>query len=143
MLYALNRLAEASNVYTQLIDRNPENVSFYVELERCRGLSANGDTQPDLLQERRLALYDNIAARHPRAAAPARVPLQFVRGARFIERLKPYLINGFRKGVPAMFQQLRKCIYTDPAKIIIVEQMMLTFVKALETTTRFPDGEII
>jgi len=39
-----------------------------------------------------------------------------------------------------MFQQLRKA-YGDPARVIIIQQMILTFIKALETTGRFPDGK--
>lgn len=41
-----------------------------------------------------------------------------------------------------MFQQLRT-LYSDPAKTIIIEQMLISFVQALERTGRFPPGQFL
>uniref|UniRef100_A0A914XGM6 Uncharacterized protein n=1 Tax=Plectus sambesii TaxID=2011161 RepID=A0A914XGM6_9BILA len=81
--------------------------------------------------EKRLELYRQIQEKKPRATAPKRIPLTFVKGSRFEELLRPYLAAGLRKGVPSLFQNLRP-LYNDPEKAALVEQMLLTFIKDLE-----------
>ena len=66
--------------------------------------------------DKRLELYKQVQEKKPRASAPKRIPLTFVKGGRFEDLLRPYLAAGLRKGVPSLFQNLRQ-LYSDPDKV--------------------------
>ncbi|KAJ1368484.1 hypothetical protein KIN20_029619 [Parelaphostrongylus tenuis] len=71
----LQRLEEAEIVYRHLIDRNPENISYYDNLEICLRLGEGAPVSD------RVSMYDSLAERHKRAAAPRRQPLYILGGA--------------------------------------------------------------
>ncbi|KAK5978049.1 NMDA receptor-regulated protein 1 [Trichostrongylus colubriformis] len=125
ILMDLGRMEDAEKVYRQLIDRNPENISYYDRLETCLGL---GEGAP--ISER-VAMYDSFAERHKRAAAPRRQPLYLLEGFELSRRLDDWIIKGLRKGVPSLFKNLVP-LYNNPAKVAIIEQLLLDYVKKVE-----------
>ncbi|VDP42125.1 unnamed protein product [Heligmosomoides polygyrus] len=76
-------------------------------------------------------MYDSIAERHKRAAAPRRQLLYVLEGAELSCRLDDWIIKGLRKGVPSLFKNLVP-LYSDPAKVAIVEKLLLDYVKKVE-----------
>ncbi|VDM59394.1 unnamed protein product [Angiostrongylus costaricensis] len=117
ILMELQRMEEAEKVYRQLIDRNPENISYYYSLE----ISPIAD---------RVSMYDSLAERHKRAAAPRRQPLYILEGPELSRRLDDWIVKGLRKGVPSLFKNLIP-LYTNPAKVIL-EQLLMDYVKMVE-----------
>ncbi|MCP9259645.1 N-alpha-acetyltransferase 16, NatA auxiliary subunit [Dirofilaria immitis] len=108
LLMALNDNAKAEMTYWKLIERNPENIIYYHQIEKCRGLAEN-----DI--EGRYEVYKKAILMNSHAAIPKRVPLYFLHGAQFESLLFNYLITGLRKGVPSLFKYLIP-LYVDTNK---------------------------
>nr|CDJ90610.1 Tetratricopeptide TPR2 and Tetratricopeptide TPR-3 and Serine threonine protein kinase-related domain containing protein [Haemonchus contortus] len=125
ILMDLGRMDEAEKVYRQLIDRNPENIGYYDKLEICLGL---GEGAP---VSERVSMYDSFAERYKRAAAPRRQPLYLLEGLELSRRLDDWIVKGLRKGVPSLFKNLVP-LYDSPAKVAIIEQLLLEYVKKVE-----------
>ncbi|KJH48805.1 tetratricopeptide repeat protein [Dictyocaulus viviparus] len=125
ILMELHRLDEAEKVYRQLIDRNPENISYYDNLEICLRLGEGAPIAD------RVAMYDSLAERYKRAAAPRRQPLYMVEGPELSRRLDDWIVKGLRKGVPSLFKNLVP-LYTNPVKVNIIEQLLMDYVKMVE-----------
>ncbi|VDM38371.1 unnamed protein product [Toxocara canis] len=124
LLMRLDATEDAERVYWQLIERNPENIEYYKRIEMCRGLGEN-----DI--EERYDIYKKALSLRPRAAAPKRVPLYFLKGAEFEKQLLNYLIGGLRKGIPSLFKNLLP-LYADIEKVQLLERTLIEFVKRLE-----------
>ena len=71
ILLQLNRASEATSIYEELVERNPESWSNYEGLEKCKNPRS---------EEERLEIYTRIAEKFPRAAVPRRMPLKFTTG---------------------------------------------------------------
>ncbi|KAE9418980.1 hypothetical protein Angca_008138 [Angiostrongylus cantonensis] len=125
ILMELQRMEEAEKVYRQLIDRNPENISYYCSLEICLRLGEGAPIAD------RVSMYDSLAERHKRAAAPRRQPLYILEGPELSRRLDDWIVKGLRKGVPSLFKNLIP-LYTNPAKVSIIEQLLMDYVKMVE-----------
>ena len=67
----LGRGSEAITLYEELLDRNPENWSFYEGLEKCKS---------PVSEDERLQIYTRVAHKFPRASVPRRKPLNFTTG---------------------------------------------------------------
>lgn len=117
----MGRREEATAVYTELINRNPENWAYYKGLE--------DSVQPES-EEVRWKLYTDIEQRFPRASSPKRIPLNFVTGDLFRKLADKYLRNGFHKGVPPLFITL-KSVYHDTAKIATIQELCLGYADSL------------
>lgn len=102
LLLHLGRNREASKIIREhLIDRNPENITYYKQLESAEGLS-------DAPEKDKLKFYQEFQRLYPRSQMPFRVPLNFIsEPSTFEEYLEPYLRKGLRRGQPALFRDLR------------------------------------
>lgn len=99
-LEELQRPKEASLVYRRLLQRNPDNVKYYHDLERCLGtdkMSANV----------RLALYEKLCEFYPRADPPKFIPLTFLKGEQFAKKVEEYILSQLRRGAPATFANVK------------------------------------
>ncbi|KAK7097914.1 N-alpha-acetyltransferase 15, NatA auxiliary subunit-like [Littorina saxatilis] len=123
----LGRKMEASSIYRDLINRNPENWAYYRGYERSMALE-----DPD----ERLKFYKEISEQFPRATTPRRLPLTFTTGDTFRTEVDRFLQNALRKGVPPLFVVLRP-LYTDLDKVKIIEDLALGYVDCLKDTGRF------
>lgn len=108
-LMKLGRLDDAIIEWKRLLERNPERRSYYAGLEEAMKIT------PSDRAEKMKAIYEDFAARFPRADAPRRIPLDFLSGSDFKSAADSYLRAKLTKGVPSTFANL-KALYTDPAK---------------------------
>jgi len=120
-LLELKRFAEADAVYVDLLKRNPENHEYYRQLELARLAVTESD---------KLKIYDEYHEKFPRAQAPKRLPLNFLSGEEFEQRLYKYITNAIRKGIPPLFVDL-KPLYSDPVKATVLTNMVTGFMENL------------
>lgn len=130
LLIKLGRLEEAELCYRRLLDDNVENNDYYSKLEECTKL---GDGTPEA---DRVKLYHDFLTDRPRAHAPKRLPLMFTSGALFRGLLDEYLRPCLRKGMAPVFRNIRK-VYTDAAKVKLVEEVGESYVAALTAGGKF------
>ncbi|VDK71145.1 unnamed protein product [Anisakis simplex] len=121
LLMRLKQHEDAERVYWQLVERNPENIEYYKRIEQCH--------EDDV--DERYEIYKKALTLKPRAAAPKRAPLYFLKGAEFEKQLLSYLVAGLRKGVPSLFKNLVP-LYADNDKVQLLERTLIDFVKRLE-----------
>lgn len=72
-LLKLGRKEDAAKAYRQLIDRNPEKRDYFSSLEKAEEVNP---TERGTAK----ALYNEYAAKYPKADAPRRIPLDFLEG---------------------------------------------------------------
>ncbi|EEQ38244.1 putative N-terminal acetyltransferase A complex subunit [Clavispora lusitaniae] len=131
-LVALGKRKEASLVYRQLLQRNPDNASYYNMLELALETPAQSF---DL----RLKLYDKLASFYPRADPPQFLPLSFLPASHpeFRKRVSNYILSQLKRGVPATFVNV-KPLYKNSQKREIIASVVQEFfendVPSLEPT---------
>ncbi|XP_023649340.2 N-alpha-acetyltransferase 16, NatA auxiliary subunit-like [Paramormyrops kingsleyae] len=131
MLLKLGKLTEAAGVYRHLIDRNTENWSYYAGLEKS--------LRPRTM-EKRLQIYEDVGIRHPKAISLKRLPLSFLTGEIFRDRIDKYLRTNFSKGCPPLFTTL-KSLYNDPGKVSVIHELVTGYEASLRTRGLFsPNG---
>lgn len=131
-LAKLGRKDEAEKVYRALLDRNPEQRSYYAALEQVLGI------EPDNRAAAK-ALYEEYAAKHARSDAPQRIPLDFLEGDDFRQAADVYLQAKLRKGVPSTFANI-KALYADPAKREVIFGLVNSYYEAQQTEPRETNG---
>lgn len=122
-LLLLGKLKEASLVYRQLLQRNPDNVGYYNLLETAL-------LTPQETVEVRLGLYDKLALFYPRSDPPVFLPLTFLPASHpeFRKRAASYILGQLKRGVPSSFVNV-KPLYKDVAKLAVIEEVVLDFSK--------------
>ncbi|CAF0928928.1 unnamed protein product [Brachionus calyciflorus] len=124
----LKKLSEAAKIYEDLIERNPDNVTYFKKLEECLNLEND---------EERLEFYKKHAEKYPRSDVPRKMPLVFLNNmSEFKLRLDAYLKRAFTKGIPPLFKEL-KCLYTNENKLKAIEEKVLSFEKNLESIQKY------
>lgn len=120
-LLLLGRPKEAATVYRRLLQRNPDNVSYYHLLETALGTSSGP-------VELRLKLYEKLARFYPRSDPPRFVPLTFLPASHkaFVEAAKAYILPQLKRGVPATFVNV-KPLYKNAAKLAAIEAIVKDF----------------
>jgi peptide alpha-N-acetyltransferase len=122
-----NRLVESEIIYHQLLDRNPENYSYYENLERCLDLPKVED---------RLALYEVLKGEYPRSHVCRKIPLKFIQGPKFREMIDAYLRPPLHKGVPSLWVGL-KHLYDDQEKVSVIGEIVLSYEANLLEFSKF------
>lgn len=123
----LERWEDAKKVYEELVERNPENWSYFEGLEK----SCRCENPEDIL-----AIYKRISEKFPRASAPKRLPLNIATGELFEKVVDEYLRKMLRKGVPPAFVTLRG-LYKKKEKVAIIERLLLSYLESLESVGKF------
>eukprot|EP00096_Caligus_rogercresseyi_P014098 TRINITY_DN662_c0_g1_i3.p1 TRINITY_DN662_c0_g1~~TRINITY_DN662_c0_g1_i3.p1 ORF type:complete len:893 (+),score=310.14 TRINITY_DN662_c0_g1_i3:149-2827(+) len=118
----LGRSEEAESIYRGLIQRNPENHSYYERLIDSLQIREDEDKQ--------LEMFNSYAEKAPRAQGPRRLALAVAKGSTFKKLLDAYLKKALRKGVPPLFVDLRS-LYSDPDKVRIIEETMRAYMENL------------
>ncbi|XP_066562716.1 N-alpha-acetyltransferase 16, NatA auxiliary subunit [Amia ocellicauda] len=131
MLLKLGRLEEAASVYRVLIDRNAENWSYYEGLEKA--------LQPSTV-EKRLQIYVEVGNINPRAVSPKRLPLNFLSGQKFREKIGKFLRVNFSKGCPPLFTTL-KSLYSNQEKVAVIQELVTGYESSLKTCDLFSPNE--
>lgn len=128
-LLQLKMWEEAEQTYMTLLDRNPDNRSYYAALEQCW---AKGE---DVDRSQFKAKYDKLAEKYPKADSPKRAPLDFLDGDEFRAAADAYITRLLQRGVPSTFANI-KALYRDPAKREVVPQLVHKLLKAEEAKAK-------
>ncbi|KAF0037930.1 hypothetical protein F2P81_010804 [Scophthalmus maximus] len=131
LLLKLERLEEATEVYRQLQERNPENWSYYRGLENA--------LKPSSVEERH-KIYEDAWEKFPKGLVPRRLPLNFLSGEKFRECLDRYLRMNFTKGCPPVFTTI-KSLYNDKEKVAIIEELVVGFETSLKSSRMFNQND--
>ncbi|XP_067848581.1 N-alpha-acetyltransferase 16, NatA auxiliary subunit-like isoform X2 [Heptranchias perlo] len=127
----VGNLKQSIMVYRGLIDRNPEDWSYYKGLEKAIQRSST---------EKRLQIYEEVAKKHPRALCPRRLPLNIVSGERFRELVDKFLRINLSKGCPPLFTTL-KSLYSDSEKVSIIQELAKGYEASLKSCQLFGPNE--
>uniref|UniRef100_A0A4W5RG64 N-alpha-acetyltransferase 15, NatA auxiliary subunit a n=1 Tax=Hucho hucho TaxID=62062 RepID=A0A4W5RG64_9TELE len=127
----LYRSEEATEVYRQLQERNPENWAYYQGLEKA--------LKPACIEERQ-KLYEEAWVKYPKGLVPRRLPLTFLTGEKFRECLDCYLRMNFSKGCPPVFTTL-KSLYHDKEKLSIIEELVVGYETCLKSCRKFNQSD--
>lgn len=125
-LFNLGQKKEAALEYRRLLQRNPDNKTYYYLLERALDtLSMSDDV--------RLKLYHKLAKFYPRSDPPKFIPLMFLSASNpsFRNEAKKYIIEQLNKGVPATFVNV-KPLYRFEGKPKIIEEIVQEFSLEME-----------
>lgn len=122
-LMYLGKKKEASLVYRKLLQRNPNNVQYYLMLE-----AALETTNRHF--ELRVKLYEKLARFYPKADPPKFLPLVILPASHdlFAKKAKDYIIDQLRRGVPATFVNI-KPLCKNKGKMRIIYDIVLDFDK--------------
>jgi peptide alpha-N-acetyltransferase len=118
-LMELERPQEAQRVYRELLKRNPDNVAYYYQLEKSLGTTTKSEKFRD-------GLYAKLRNFYPRSDPPRFIPLTFTTGDLFKERVKEYVLEQLKRGVPAAFTNV-KPLYKDKLKVQAVQEIVEEF----------------
>lgn len=120
-LMILGENQDASIIYRKLLQRNPDNVVYYKNLEICLKMA---EKPLDL----RIKLYNNLSRFYPKADAPKFLPLTFIPSSHpeFKSKAETYILNQLKKGIPATFVNI-KPVLKNPHKLSIIESLVLDF----------------
>uniref|UniRef100_A0A8C7F5P6 N-alpha-acetyltransferase 15, NatA auxiliary subunit a n=1 Tax=Oncorhynchus kisutch TaxID=8019 RepID=A0A8C7F5P6_ONCKI len=122
LLLQLDRSEEATEVYRQLQERNPENWAYYQGLEKA--------LKPAWV----------LSLHYPKGLVPRRLPLTFLTGEKFRECLDCYLRMNFSKGCPPVFTTL-KSLYHDKEKLSIIEELVVGYETCLKSCRKFNQSD--
>lgn len=111
----LENWKKASDIYEELIQRNPENTIYYKKLIEARRLTKEIDI---------VDFYVKYGETFPRAMPPKRLPLNHASGEQFRILLDKYMRKALSKGVPPLFVDLRS-LYNDARKVQVIEELVL------------------
>lgn len=124
LMMKLDRHDAASEIYRNLVNRNPENRDYYLKLEEALGLKT---------VEERLKLYEELKEKTPRAQVPKRLPLNYAKGETLEKLLDTYLRAAIQKGVPPLFTDVLS-LYADKERVEVIEKLMNGYLKNLHET---------
>lgn len=131
LLLKLDRAGEATEVYRRMLERNPENWSYYQGLEKA--------LKPKSVEEKQ-KIYEDAWVKYPKGLVPRRLPLSFLTGEKFRECLDRYLRMNFSKGCPPVFTTL-KSLYHHKDKVAIIEELVVGYEKSLRTCKMFNQND--
>lgn len=125
-LMILGNTKEASILYRKLIQRNPDDLENYKNLELCLGTS-------DWDVEKRATLYEKFARFYPKADVPKFLPLIFIPSTNklFKTKVSEYILSQLKRGVPATFVNI-KPVLKNSKKLKIVEEVVEEFYGSID-----------
>ena len=123
---------EAETEYRKLLKRNPDNRQYYLGLEEARRINDEAS---------KLQLYAELRITFPRSTLARRIPLNYASGEHFRILVDQYLRHALHKGAPPLFVDLRS-LYTDKSKVMIIEELLLSYVTHLTSCERFDSEDL-
>jgi len=132
-LLELGRKEEAEEVYLALLEQNADNLEYYRQVLRNRGLDISKELDAEAISK----VLKDLAAfgdKYPRSSAPRRLALDVAKGDEFRALARAYIVRGLERGVPSLFVDV-KGVYVDADKMAIVGEVIEDIVKALKAET--------
>ncbi|KAL5514354.1 hypothetical protein ACEPAG_2442 [Sanghuangporus baumii] len=111
---------EAEDAWRDLIEKNSDCYGYYRGFFNNKSISLDNVTDEN--RDAILQALQQFSEQHSRAGSPRRIALTVSIGDDFKERVRAYLLNGFRRGVPSLFSDI-KSLYSDPAKRLAIEEI--------------------
>ncbi|KAI9596121.1 NMDA receptor-regulated protein 1-domain-containing protein [Syncephalis fuscata] len=137
ILKKLNRTDEARSMYRKLIRENPDHRGYIEGYLACRGISLDAVNDDEKLRNV-VEIFDDLIDSYPRSNLLKRLPLNYLHGDDFKQRIDVYFKAMLRKGVPSLFANI-KALYTDVKRVDIIQTLMLDYQQQLHKTGTF-DG---
>lgn len=128
----LKQFDKAADYYEELIQRNPENTTYYNKLIEARQLSTPNEI---------VDFYTKFSEKFPRAMPPRRLPLNYAAGEQFKILVDKYMRKALSKGVPPLFVDLRS-LYVDKSKVEVIESLLHQYVGALKKVGKYSELEV-
>ncbi|KAF8271885.1 NMDA receptor-regulated protein 1-domain-containing protein [Lactarius quietus] len=133
--------ADAEQAWRALIERNPDNTSYYYGFFGSKSTDL-GDIHSiypptDADRPKTLHLLRELSLQNPRTLTPKRLELTVASVDDFKPLANMYLLQGLNKGIPSLFVDL-KPLYHDIQKRAIVEELVESYRQVLEEG-RLPD----
>lgn len=125
LLMKLNKFDDAQLIIRKLLKRNPDNIIYYNDLIKCLKIEDNN--------ELKLKVFEKLATFYPKSDLPKFLPLTFLEGEVFESKLRTYLSQLFKRGVPSVFSNI-KSLYKKSSNHSII----LKIVKEFESTETNP-----
>jgi peptide alpha-N-acetyltransferase len=123
----LERFDRAMEIFKELITRNPDNGTYFMNYIRAKQLTSDEDI---------ISLYKEMNDDFPQSLCVRRLPLDVAKGEVFEQLICDYLKRNLRKGVPPLFKNIRS-LYKDESKTKIIEKLILEFCENLKTIGYF------
>ncbi|CDK24687.1 unnamed protein product [Kuraishia capsulata CBS 1993] len=118
-LTSLGRNKEASVVYRELLQRNPDNQDYYLKLEETLGTT----TKPVAVRK---ALYEKLGRFYPKSEPVKFIPLTFLTGDDFKQAAESYILSQLKRGVPSAFVNV-KPLYRKKANVPVFLEIVTKF----------------
>lgn len=141
MLEELGRKEEAEDACRALLEQNPDNLEYYRQFLRNRGLDITGELD-DASREKVLKALDQFSETYPKSSAPRRLALDVATGPTFDKLAQDYLVRGLERGVPSLFVDV-KGVYRDSAKMAAIGTLMTDIIAKVKAGESLHDDETI
>ncbi|KAH8998080.1 NMDA receptor-regulated protein 1-domain-containing protein [Lactarius akahatsu] len=126
---------DAEQAWRALIERNPDNTSYYYGFFSSKNTDLGALTDAD--RPNTLHLLRELSLQNPRTLTPKRLELTVAPVGDFKPLVNMYLLQGLNKGIPSLFVDL-KPLYHDNQKLAVVEELVEGYRQVLEEG-RLPD----
>ncbi|KAI8365330.1 NMDA receptor-regulated protein 1-domain-containing protein [Radiomyces spectabilis] len=133
-LFRLGQLDEAESGYRLLISENPFNGRYIERLLEVKGLG-QADKKAETSE-----LLTELFAQYPRSKAIEDLVLRYAEGESFKTKVAATLQSALRKGVPSLFNSMKK-FYGDESKQKIIADLVIDYGKSLEACGSFTGSE--
>lgn len=135
LLLKVEKFPEAQKIYRKLVSENPDSLDFITSLLESQRLNKDLPSE----YEQTLDILEDLETTYPRSHASTHLALECAQGPRFIALLELYLIKGFRKGVPSLFNTL-KDLMKDHKKKETIYQTVTEFASNLSKDGKLKAG---
>ncbi|KLO11388.1 N-terminal acetyltransferase A, auxiliary subunit [Schizopora paradoxa] len=125
--------AEAEQAWRLLIEKNSDCLHYFRELFRIKNLPLDAVSGEN--REQAVALLLELSSQYPRSSVPARLLLDVSEGPEFEERVRVYVLDRLRRGIPSLFVDL-KSLYANPSKPHVIENVTTQFRTEVESSLR-------
>ena len=149
LMLRLGRFQESEKLYSELLKRNPENITTHAGLQAATLRTSTIierwlEVEVDIATETGLCeLYARLRRDFPRSNVVCRLPLDFVRDPdTFSSKLVEYAIPYLRKGVPSLFADL-KPLCSRPDTFKTLRTIADGWLKSLEESSCLPGEDSI
>eukprot|EP00184_Porphyridium_aerugineum_P000326 CAMPEP_0184699820 /NCGR_PEP_ID=MMETSP0313-20130426/5936_1 /TAXON_ID=2792 /ORGANISM="Porphyridium aerugineum, Strain SAG 1380-2" /LENGTH=933 /DNA_ID=CAMNT_0027158949 /DNA_START=48 /DNA_END=2849 /DNA_ORIENTATION=- len=140
-LLKLGRLEEADADYRELININDENLGYFwklvdvlvnKKLGQDQSNGPIGDKQREALKyDTARELQSDLASQYSSATSIGRLALDLYEGDRFRSELDKFVRKFLYRGIPSLFSVM-KPLYTEPAKVEIIEKLFESYLQAVK-----------